>query len=75
MAEEGGGKGKLEWDDLEEEEGYSAFQTIRAILLFLLVAAVIAGAIGLMATAPWMRVSFDCSILCVIELDFREFFS
>ena len=74
MAEEGGGKGKLEWDDLEEE-GYSAFQTIRAIVLFLLVAAVIAAAIGLMATAPWMRVAFDCSILCVIELDIREFFS
>ncbi len=70
----GNGNGKLEWEDAEEAS-YSAFQTLRAIVLFLIVAAMIAAAIGLLSTAPWMRVSFDCSIFCVIELDIREFFS
>ncbi len=74
MSDDDKGGGKLEWDDLEEE-GYSAFQTIRAIVLFVIVAAVIAGAIGLFSTSPWMRVSHDCSIFCVIETDVREFFS
>ena len=66
--------GKLEWED-GEEESYSAFQTIRSIVLFILVAAVIAGLISLLSTAPWMRVSFDCSIFCVIERDIADFFS
>lgn len=66
--------GKLEWDDADEP-GYSAFQTFRAIMMFVIVAALIAAGIGLFSTAPWMRVSFDCSIFCVIEQDLREFFS
>ena len=74
MPDDDGGNGKLEWDDAQEQS-YSAFQTIRAIVLFVLVAAMIAGAIGLLSTAPWMRVSFDCSIFCVIERDLVDFFS
>lgn len=68
------GKGKLELEDVGEES-YSAFQTVRSIVLFVLAAAVIAGLIGLLSTAPWMRVSHDCSIFCVIEQELREFFS
>ncbi len=68
------GKGKLELEDVGEET-YSALQTIRSIVLFVLAAAAIAGLIGLLSTAPWMRVSHDCSIFCVIEQELREFFS
>jgi len=47
---------------------------VRAIVGFLLVTAIVSGGIALMATAPWMRVSHDCSIFCVIARDLEGFF-
>ena len=53
---------------------YGAFDTLRAVIGFLVFFAVLSLGVVLMATAPWMRVSHDCSVFCVIATDIEEFF-
>jgi hypothetical protein len=53
---------------------YTAFETARSIAGLLIVAAVVCIGVALMAAAPWMRVSPDCSVFCVIEKDLAEYF-
>lgn len=53
---------------------YSPFRTLISILGFLVFFAVIGLTIGVMAAAPWMRVSHDCSVVCVFAKDIKDFF-
>ena len=41
-------------------------QSLRAILIFLLLLVVLTAGLGLFATSPWTRASPDCSVWCVI---------
>ena len=53
---------------------YTPFRTLLSIAGFLLFFAAIALSIALIATAPWMRVSPDCSVVCVFANDIKDFF-
>ena len=53
---------------------YTPFRTLLSIAGFLLFFAAVALSIALIATAPWMRVSPDCSVVCVFANDIKDFF-
>ena len=53
---------------------YAPFRTVVSIVGFLCFFAAVALSIALIATAPWMRVSPDCSVICVFANDIKDLF-
>ncbi len=53
---------------------YSPLRTLRSILGFAAFFLAIALGVALFATSPWMRVSPDCSFVCVFANDIKDFF-
>ena len=53
---------------------YTPLRTLVSIAGFLLFFAAVALSVALIATAPWMRVSPDCSVVCVFANDIGDLF-
>ena len=53
---------------------YAPGRTLLSMLGFLAFFLAIALGVALFATSPWMRVSPDCSVVCVFANDIKDFF-
>ncbi len=53
---------------------YAPGRTLLSMLGFLAFFLAIAIGVALFATSPWMRVSPDCSVVCVFANDIKDFF-
>jgi hypothetical protein len=52
----------------------SPMRTLRSVVGFLVFFTLVAFTIAMISTAPWMRVSPDCSVVCVFLQDLKDFF-